>query len=278
MTHQLRFTVIAALACGLGWAGLAFLSKEPEVTPIQPSASKSKQAKASPILSSGPSQDNSSSQAPESTGNTGTSPDPVSEAFVTARLQFLNEALTLSPEQAERARAILASYLPDRPALVRAAAAPPEDEAAAAHLLQGAAAMRQLRRHGPFADDISTILTPGQQALWQSSLQKMAQDDAEVVSSRELAAIQARTTLSEEQKNEIYTTLHRLALTEQTEPPVTLDEAGRDEFQIQRRMEALASLFPDETQSIIRRALDQAAAERWFLPLEPLEVFDNPEP
>lgn len=280
MSRRIRITALATLAFGLGLAGLAYQSWETEGTPYLRSPSKPQQAKPSPVISSGLLQDNTPSQRfPKTTRNPDpASPDHVTEAFLTERLQFLNGALTLTTDQAVRARTILASHLPDRAGLIRAAAAPTEDEAAADLLLRGADALRQLRRPGAFADEISGILTPGQQALWQSSLLKMSQDDAEVVSTRELAAIQARTTLSEDQKNGIFAALHSLALAEQTEPPVTLAEAERDDFQVQRRMEALSAHLPAETVAAARRALDQAAAERWLSPLEPLEVFDGPEP
>ena len=205
-------------------------------------------------------------------------PDQVTEEFATEHLRSLQAMLSLSAAQQQSVRAILLAQLPDRAGLVRAAAASAEDDESAAQLLEGAEAMRQLRRPGKFADAIARQLTPDQQALWQSNLAKMATDDAEVASSRELAAIQARTSLTEDQKNAIFTVLHNQALAEQGTSPVTLTEAQRDEELIQARMDALAPHLTPEQLLIARRALEQSSIERVLSPLEPLGVFDGQDP
>ena len=186
--------------------------------------------------------------------------------------------LSLSAAQQQSVRAILLAQLPDRASLVRAAAASAEDDESAAQLLEGADAMRQLRRPGKFADAIARQLTPDQQALWQTNLAKMATDDAEVAASRELAAIQARTTLTEDQKNAIFTVLHNQALAEQATSPVTLTEAQRDEELIQARMDALTPHLTPEQLPAARHALEQSSIERVLSPLEPLGVFDGQDP
>jgi len=202
-------------------------------------------------------------------------PDKVSEAFLAEHTAFLTKSLVLGPGQPERLRALLARYLPDRETLLKAAAAPDDDDAAVEVLLRGAEAMRELRRSGRFADEVRAMLRPDQQTQWDASLQKMALDDAEVVSARELATIQARLPLTEKQKDEMYRTLHEIARLEQAESGVTLQNPERDEQQVTKRLEALSPLVSDAEKKALLRALESASAERWFLPLEPLDVFDG---
>jgi hypothetical protein len=199
--------------------------------------------------------------------------DPVVITYLSERSQALAAELSLDAKQTAQASSILERHLPDRAALLRAVAASDEDDAASATLLAGAEAMRKLRRPGRFADDLRALLKPEQQSMWQMTLQKMAQDDAEIISTRELAAIQARHSLTEEQKDAIYTQLHQLALAEQGEPSMSLAEPELDDVQIQRRVDAIRSYFTPEQLEGVRRALDQEAVARWFLPLEGLDIF-----